>query len=107
MRTGLCRHGVHGLAMADFDGDLDVIVGEHALRNPESARLLLFGNLDGRGTRWREQVLYTGDEHHDGALAADVDGDPDVLSIGWGHGKVVWCENLGPVCRAGRIASNR
>lgn len=84
----------------DGDGDLDIVVGEHNLKNPESARLLVFENLDGHGSRWREQLIYTGDEHHDGALAVDLDGDgdPDVASVGWGHGKVLWYENLGRRC---------
>lgn len=78
------------------DGDLDVIVGEHNLTDPGSARLLVFENMDGRGGRWTEHVVHRGDEHHDGALAVDVDGDGDldVVSIGWGHGKVIWYENL-------------
>ena len=88
----------------DGDGDLDVIVGEHDLKNPEKARLLIFENIDGRGGKWRERVIYTGDEHHDGAIAVDVDGDGDldIVSIGWGHGKVVWYENLRRVCRTAR-----
>jgi hypothetical protein len=96
-------------ADVDSDGDLDVIVGEHNLRQPESARLMLFENLDGRGERWREQVVHAGDEHHDGALAADMDGDGDldVLSIGWGHGKVLMYENLRTACRANLEAEHR
>jgi hypothetical protein len=90
--------GPMSLDVADFDGDgdLDVVVGEHNLEHPEMARLLLFENLDGRGGRWREHVLYTGDEHHDGAIAVDIDGDGDVdmISIGWGHGKVLLYENM-------------
>ncbi len=58
----------------DGDGDLDIIVGEHNLKNPETARLLVFENFDGHGGQWRERVIYTGDEHHDGALAVDIDG---------------------------------
>lgn len=84
----------------DGDGDLDIVVGEHNLKNPDSARLLVFENLDGHGGRWREQLIYTGDEHHDGALAVDLDGDGDldVVSVGWGHGKVLFYENLGGRC---------
>ena len=86
----------------DGDGDLDVVVGEHNLKNPNTARLLVFENLDGRGGRWREREIYTGDEHHDGALAVDLDGDGDldIVSIGWGHGKVLWYENLSRTCPA-------
>lgn len=90
------------VADLDKDGDFDIIVGEHNLRQPETARLLWFENQDGRGKRWREHLINIGDEHHDGALVIDVDGDGDldVLSIGWGHGKVLWYENLAPACRA-------
>jgi hypothetical protein len=86
------------VADVDGDGDPDVIVGEHNLKDPASARLLVFENLDGRGGRWRPVVVHTGDEHHDGALAVDLDGDGDldIASIGWGHPRVVWYENLRP-----------
>mgnify|MGYP002377697268 CR=1 FL=1 len=93
MVAGNVEPSHHFVGLADFDrgvlvdgdGDLDVVVGEHNLEHPEMARLLLFENLDGRGGRWREHVLYTGDEHHDGAIAVDIDGDGDVdmISIGW------------------------
>jgi hypothetical protein len=81
----------------DEDGDLDIIVGEHNLRNPGSSRLLIFENVDGRGCDWKEHVLYIGDEHHNGAQLADMDGDGDldIISIGWGHGRVLLYENLG------------
>ena len=91
--------GPMSLDVADFDGDgdLDVVVGEHNLEHPDRARLLLFENVDGRGRQWREHVLHIGDEHHDGAIAEDIDGDGDVdiISIGWEHGKVLLYENMG------------
>ena len=79
----------------DGDGDLDVVVGEHNLKAPETARLLLFENLDGLGQRWREHVIHVGDEHHDGAVFVDIDGDGDldVISIGWEHDRVLLYEN--------------
>lgn len=96
--------GPMSLDVADFDGDgdLDIIVGEHNLKNPSTARLVLFENENGRGTRWREQIVHTGDEHHDGAIAVDIDGDgdADVISVGWGHSKVLFYENLELVCRS-------
>lgn len=97
------------VADIDDDGDLDIIVGEHDLKNPVSARLVLFENLNGKGTQWREHVIYTGDEHHDGAVALDIDGDGDldVLSIGWGHGKVLLYERLQPGCRVNESGKNR
>jgi hypothetical protein len=83
------------VADMDGDGDLDVVVGEHNLSSPSAARLLVFENTDGRGGAWAPHVVYTGDEHHDGAQVADIDGDgdKDILSIGWGHPRVVLYEN--------------
>jgi hypothetical protein len=73
------------VADMDRDGDQDVIVGEHNLDNPDSARLLVFENTNGVGGTWTQRVVYTGDEHHDGAQTADFDrdGDLDIVSIGW------------------------
>ena len=85
----------------DMDGDQDLIVGEHNMRESHEARLLLFENADGHGSRWVESVIHIGDEHHDGAVPIDIDadGDVDILSIGWSHGKVLLYENLGMRCR--------
>ncbi len=79
----------------DRDGDLDVVVGEHNLAHPSRARLMIFENLDGKGLSWARHVVYTGDEHHDGAQAVDIDGDGDldIISIGWGHPRVLLYEN--------------
>ena len=90
--------GPMSLDVADFDGDgdIDVVVGEHNLEHPDNARLLLFENLDGHGGKWLEHVLHIGDEHHDGTIAVDIDGDGDVdiISIGWDHGRVLLYENM-------------
>ena len=79
----------------DGDGDMDVVVGEHNLKDPATARLLIYENL-GAGKSWKPHLVYTGDEHHDGAqlLDADGDGDLDIVSIGWGHSRVLLYENL-------------
>ena len=79
----------------DGDGDFDVIVGEHNYKDPASARLLIFENLDGKGGQWKMHVVFQGDEHHDGAQVVDIDGDGDldIISIGWSHGRVVLYEN--------------
>ncbi|HLA39906.1 MAG TPA: VCBS repeat-containing protein, partial [Candidatus Glassbacteria bacterium] len=80
----------------DFDGDVDVVVGEHDYDHPETARMLVFRNLDGKGGLWKQYVVYTGEEHHDGAVTVDIDadGDLDIVSIGWSHPRVVLYENL-------------
>ncbi len=80
----------------DGDGDLDIVVGEHDPSRSERARLLIFENDDGYGQRWQRWIVYTGDEHHDGAQLVDIDndGDLDIISIGWSHNRVLLYENL-------------
>ncbi|MBI3281379.1 MAG: VCBS repeat-containing protein [Acidobacteria bacterium] len=79
----------------DRDGDLDVVVGEHNYKEPATAKLHIFENIDGQGQRWKDHVISTGDEHHDGAVLVDIDGDGDldILSIGWSHPRVLLYEN--------------
>jgi hypothetical protein len=83
------------VADMDGDGDLDVIAGEHNLKDPASAKLYIFENMDGKGKAWTPHLVYVGDEHHDGAVLADIDGDGDldIISIGWSHGRVLLYEN--------------
>ncbi|MGH8501146.1 MAG: FG-GAP repeat domain-containing protein [Gammaproteobacteria bacterium] len=89
------------VADMDRDGDLDVVVGEHNLEDPAAARLLILENRDGFGREWRQQVVHTGDEHHDGAQVVDIDndGDNDIVSIGWSHQQVLLYENRAANCR--------
>ncbi|MCB0130672.1 MAG: carbohydrate binding domain-containing protein, partial [Caldilineaceae bacterium] len=87
----------------DGDGDMDVVVGEHNLNKPASARLLLFENRNGTGRSWTRHVLATGHEHHDGAQLVDIDrnGAQDVISIGWGHNDVLLYTNPSTLCGGG------
>ena len=87
------------VADMDADGDMDVVVGEHNTANPSSASLYVFENLDGSGLDWTRHLVYTGDEHHDGAQVFDIDndGDLDIISIGWTHDRVVLYENKATV----------
>ncbi len=82
------------VADMDGDGDIDVIVGEHNLSNPASARMLIFENVS-NGTSWVQHTVFTGDEHHDGAQVVDIDndGDLDIISIGWDNPRVELYEN--------------
>lgn len=81
------------VADMDADGDIDIVVGEHNMANPSEAKLYVFENSDGKGGCWKAHVVYTGDEHHDGAHIVDIDGDLDIISIGWGHNRVMLYEN--------------
>jgi len=89
--------GPMSLAVVDLegDGDFDVVVGEHYPANPSAARMLLYENVDGGGTTWRETLIYRGDEHHVGAHVVDIDsdGDNDIVSIGWNSKDVLLYEN--------------
>ncbi len=86
----------------DYDGDIEVVAGEHNLANTSAARLFVYENINGDSTEWTQHVVYTGDEHHDGAQIADLDndGDYDIVSIGWGARRVTVYENTTPVAGA-------
>lgn len=83
------------VADIDKDGDIDVVAGEHNLLDPSSARLYIFENKDGAGAAWTKHLVFQGDEHHDGTQLVDIDadGDLDIISIGWSHGRILLYEN--------------
>jgi hypothetical protein len=89
--------GPMSLDVQDMDGDLDldVVVGEHNYKEPATATLWVFENVDGAGKEWKKHSVYVGDEHHDGARVVDIDddGDFDIISLGWSHPRVVLYEN--------------
>ena len=74
----------------DQDGDIDVVAGEHNRNNPDVGRVIIYQNEAG-GSTWNAAEIDSGLEHHDGTRFVDIDndGDLDILSIGWTHGKVV------------------
>lgn len=83
------------VADMDRDGDIDIVVGEHNLKNQSEAKLFIFENIDGKGDTWKPHLVHIGDEHHNGARVFDIDGDGDldIISIGWGHNRVILYEN--------------
>ncbi|WP_150452599.1 PKD domain-containing protein, partial [Arenibacter lacus] len=68
----------------DFDGDMDIVVGEWL----DSKRLIAFENDLCNSGQWIQHILDDGSlglEHHDSAMVVDIDndGDLDVVSNGW------------------------
>lgn len=84
------------VADIDDDGDPDVVIGEHNTQNPNVGKVLLYLN-ENEGGNWSTIEVDSGLEHHDGTqfVDIDVDGDLDIVSIGWTHGQVVLYENQG------------
>ena len=82
-------------ADADGDGDIDVVGGAHQ----GNGEVMLYENL-GEGDLWASHVVDSGDssaiDHHDGTqfVDLDLDGDLDVISIGWRKKSLVIYESL-------------
>ncbi|MDQ8198908.1 carbohydrate binding domain-containing protein [Pelagicoccus enzymogenes] len=84
-------------ADVDFDGDIDVVLGEHR----GATRALIFENV-GFGSSWLMHTIDTGGtgiDHHGGTkfYDLDLDGDLDIVSIGWDNDKLWIYENQGTV----------
>ena len=79
----------------DGDGDVDVVVGEYAVRYTEEqpgAILWIFENQDGV---WLRHQVYVGDSHYQSSRAVDIDtdGDYDIVAKGWFRNEVYLYEN--------------
>jgi hypothetical protein len=79
----------------DGDGDVDVVVGEYAVRYTEEqpgAVLWIFENQDGV---WLRHQVYVGDSHYQSSRAVDIDadGDYDIVAKGWFRNEVYLYEN--------------
>ena len=82
------------VADLDVDGDVDVVGGAHQGNGVVS----IYAN-NGSGTAWTTHVVDSGHaqvDHHDGTQVVDMDldGDLDVISIGWTKQSLVIYENL-------------
>ncbi|MHC4509122.1 MAG: FG-GAP repeat domain-containing protein [Planctomycetota bacterium] len=81
----------------DADGDPDVVIGEH--RGKTENRVVLFENTDA-GRTWAPHIIDRDSkgviDHHDGvqAIDLDLDGDLDIISVGWYNPRVWVYENL-------------
>ncbi len=79
----------------DHDGDVDVVGGAHQANGEVS----IYEN-DGDGVTWTTHIVDPGDttviDHHDGTrlVDMDLDGDLDIISIGWSRRSLVIYENL-------------
>ncbi|UCG51445.1 MAG: VCBS repeat-containing protein [Candidatus Latescibacterota bacterium] len=101
-RDGWTEHyladDLYGMSMdagdVDGDGDIDIVVGEHNNNDVLYGRTILYLN-GGKGATWKTRIIDDRLEHHDGTqfVDVDVDGDLDVISIGWTHSWVVLYEN--------------
>jgi hypothetical protein len=80
-----------GLALCDFDGDgvLDVIVG-HA----EGVSILL---ADGKGELLPADVVDDNDADTVQTMDVDLDGAPDIITVGWDRASILYNDGAGGV----------
>jgi len=80
----------------DKDGDIDIVGGAHK----GNGEVTLYENTAGDGLTWTPHVVDGGDssviDHHDGTqlVDMDLDGDLDIISVGWTKRSLVIYENL-------------
>ena len=78
----------------DGDGDVDIVAGVHK----GNGEAYIFENRY-NGANWTQRIVDPGDptlDHHDGTqlVDLDLDGDLDIISIGWTRRSLVIYENL-------------
>jgi hypothetical protein len=63
----------------DLEEDLDLVVGEHTPLTEDGhlCRLFIFENVDKTATRCKKHLVFSGNEHHQGAFIVDIDRDGD------------------------------
>jgi hypothetical protein len=99
-RTPWRRHVIdkvrspHSVDLADLDGDgqLEIVVGEHDPFTPyrSRSRLLVYKKADPDGLTWRQYVLDSRFEHHDGAKVVEIwPGRLGIVSHGWADNRYV------------------
>lgn len=85
--------GILSTADLDGDGDVDLIYEYYA--GQESARVVWYRNLDGKGLFGPSVSVGTDDEHPRGPIyTADMDGDGDVDVLSSCEAQSAWAENL-------------
>jgi hypothetical protein len=85
------------VADIDLDGDVDIATGWHNQESQEKGEVFIFENKS-KGGSWTRHIVEPGSpglDNHDGTqlVDLDLDGDLDIVTIGWHSQKVVVYEN--------------